>query len=543
MPLSIARAGTIFISIFALFMLGFIAFFIHTDTKNTESVRKITERGMPHLQAAMEFRFQVVQIQQWLTDMSATRGQDGLDDGYAEAETAYKGAQQAIKDLTRIDPNFAREFPTINADLDTYYTMGKKMAAAYVADGTTAGNATMGAFDTESSRMQKVIAEVIDDSKRDVEKDRNDLMANATTIHELAYIFSALVIILLITAIIFGRTNLLSPLMALKRQLVELNSGNADLSFSFNDSSATEIGAIRREIDKIFATLNTTVIDLRTNSNSLAAAVSQIRSSFGITSGAVNEQMHELDSLASAMTEMSATADDVARNTELTALEVRSTGSAARDASQLVNLAEKTIHTISEEMSHNQNVIAKLDNDTDEIAKVLDVIRAIAEQTNLLALNAAIEAARAGEQGRGFAVVADEVRALAGRTQDSTGVIQTLIQSLQAVAKETANVLRTAASRSQEAAGESAASGQSMRNIVLITEKIGDMSTQVATAIEQQSAVLAETSRNVVHVRDNANSVNQEMLQMNHSLDNLLAGANDLVQIAARFESNKRKSY
>jgi methyl-accepting chemotaxis protein len=543
MPLSIARAGTIFISIFALAMMGFITLLITDSNKNTASIKAITERGMPHMQAAMEFRFNVVQIQQWLTDISATRGQDGLDDGYAEAETAYKNAQQAIKNLTQLDPEFANQFPNINADLDAYYAMGKKMAAAYVANGTTAGNATMGAFDAESSRIQKIVAEVMEDSKADVDKDRNNLTANANTIHQLAYIFSVLIIILLIIAVIFGRTNLLSPLLALKRQLVELNSGNADLSFSFKDTSHTEMGAIRREIDKIFATLNTTVNDLRNESNSLAASVNQIRSSFNITSSAVNDQMHELDSLASAMTEMSATADDVARNTELTAIEVRGTGTAARDASQLVNLAEKTIHTISEEMSHNQNVIAKLDNDTDEIAKVLDVIRGIAEQTNLLALNAAIEAARAGEQGRGFAVVADEVRALAGRTQDSTGVIQTLIQSLQAVAKETANVLRTAATRSQEAAGESAASGQSMRNIVLITEKIGDMSTQVATAIEQQSAVLAETSRNVVHVRDNANSVNQEMLQMNHSLDNLLAGANDLVQIAARFESSKRKGY
>ncbi len=220
------------------------------------------------------------------------------------------------------------------------------------------------------------------------------------------------------------------------------------------------------------------------------------------TSEGVNRQNQELELVATAMNQMSATVQEVAKNAASTAEATRNADKQANKGRSVVNQTIESINILSTEMQQAGTVIKQLEEDSDSIGTVLDVIRGIAEQTNLLALNAAIEAARAGEQGRGFAVVADEVRTLASRTQDSTQEIQTMIEKLQLGARNAVKVMDDGSEQTEKTVKQAAEAGATLESITEAVDHITSMNEQIASAAEQQSSVADEINRNVVTVRD-----------------------------------------
>jgi methyl-accepting chemotaxis protein len=192
-----------------------------------------------------------------------------------------------------------------------------------------------------------------------------------------------------------------------------------------------------------------------------------------------------------------------------------------------------SIHSIEElakEIGNASNVITNLEQDSENIGSVLDVIRGIAEQTNLLALNAAIEAARAGEQGRGFAVVADEVRTLASRTQQSTQEIQTMIERLQQGAHNAVDVMKASQSRTTDTVGHANKAGEALNSISNYVGDINDMNLQIASAAEQQSAVAEEINQNVVRITDIAQHTSDSMQE-------IASSSNDLAQLSSNLDT------
>ncbi|WP_410478594.1 methyl-accepting chemotaxis protein [Pseudomonas sp. zfem004] len=225
------------------------------------------------------------------------------------------------------------------------------------------------------------------------------------------------------------------------------------------------------------------------------------------TNQGVHKQMVEIDQVATAVQEMTATAQDVARNATQAAQAASEADRAANQGLEIVRDTSHSISALAGEIGRAVTVVQDLARDSENINAILVAIRAIAEQTNLLALNAAIEAARAGEQGRGFAVVADEVRNLAQKTQQATQEIQQMIQQLQQGTREVVKVMEDSQGKTDVSVQQASRAAQSLESITQAVSVINDMNTQIASAAEQQSAVAEDINRNVISIGQVAGEV------------------------------------
>jgi methyl-accepting chemotaxis protein len=217
--------------------------------------------------------------------------------------------------------------------------------------------------------------------------------------------------------------------------------------------------------------------------------------------------------VATAVTEMVATIEEISTNTHEAANKAEATNKNALEGKLGVESTINQIQLLSDSLSASERVVEELAKDSETIGSVIDVIRSIAEQTNLLALNAAIEAARAGEQGRGFAVVADEVRTLASRTQDSTQEIENIINSLQERTKNIVNLMSNCKEQGNESAQQANSAGNKLEEITQDISLIMEMNTTIAAAIEEQSSVALEVNKHVVLIRDVAEQAGKSALQ------------------------------
>ncbi|WP_412072498.1 methyl-accepting chemotaxis protein [Pseudomonas fluorescens] len=249
-------------------------------------------------------------------------------------------------------------------------------------------------------------------------------------------------------------------------------------------------------------TLRELISGIRDGVTQIASAAEELSAVTEQTSAGVNSQKIETDQVATAMHEMTATVQEVARNAEHASQAAAAADGEAREGDKVVAEAIAQIERLATEVARSTDAMTLLQQESDKIGSVMDVIKAVAEQTNLLALNAAIEAARAGEAGRGFAVVADEVRGLAQRTQKSTEEIQGLVAGLQNGTQHVATVMNNSRSLTASSVELTRKAGSSLENITRTVSNIQSMNQQIAAAAEQQSAVAEEISRSIINVRD-----------------------------------------
>ncbi|MCP3697973.1 MAG: chemotaxis protein, partial [Aliivibrio sp.] len=249
----------------------------------------------------------------------------------------------------------------------------------------------------------------------------------------------------------------------------------------------------------------------------------------------VTNQRSETEQIATAMTELTTSSHEISSNAEQAANSAQDADNNAQVAMKTVNEASESVKTLAAELDEASNVISKLEGDVQNIASTLSVIQDIAEQTNLLALNAAIEAARAGEQGRGFAVVADEVRKLASRTQESTAQIHQRIEALKSGSDSAVQVMETSKNFSTLTVNKAVAASESLGHILLSVNTIMEMNSLIATATQEQSIVGQEISERIVSVSDQS-SESAELASQNSAGGILLnQKANELSELVARF--------
>ncbi|TBV11156.1 methyl-accepting chemotaxis protein [Stutzerimonas kirkiae] len=275
-----------------------------------------------------------------------------------------------------------------------------------------------------------------------------------------------------------------------------------DLTHDMRVTRRDEIGVLQSGVQRMNVTLNDLISRIRDSVIQIASAAEQLSAVTEQTSAGANTQKIETDQVATAMNEMSATVHEVARNAEEASQAATAADGQARQGDQVVTQAIAQIERLSGEVDRSSEAMVSLQEESNKIGSVMDVIKTVAEQTNLLALNAAIEAARAGEAGRGFAVVADEVRGLAQRTQKSTEEIEALILGLQQVTQQVATIMSSSRDLTASSVVLAREAGESLGGITRTVSNIQAMNQQIAAAAEEQSSVAEEISRSVVSVRD-----------------------------------------
>ncbi|SDR10201.1 methyl-accepting chemotaxis protein [Pseudomonas sp. UC 17F4] len=275
-----------------------------------------------------------------------------------------------------------------------------------------------------------------------------------------------------------------------------------DLTHNMRVTRRDELGVLQQGIQRMGSTLRDLITGIRDGVTQIASAAEELSAVTEETSAGVNSQKVETDQVATAMHEMAATVQEVARNAEHASEAATEADGQARAGDQVVAEAISQIERLAEEVHRSTEAMGLLQQESQKIGSVMDVIKSVAEQTNLLALNAAIEAARAGEAGRGFAVVADEVRGLAQRTQKSTEEIEELVAGLQSGTQQVANVMLGSRNLTDSSVELTRKAGASLESITRTVSNIQSMNQQIAAAAEQQSAVAEQISRSILNVRD-----------------------------------------
>ncbi|MDX7890244.1 methyl-accepting chemotaxis protein [Aeromonas caviae] len=330
------------------------------------------------------------------------------------------------------------------------------------------------------------------------------------------------------------------PLIMLARQAQRIASGDLGRGelqewIRGNRFNRDELGQLGSAIDRMQGALAELVSEISGSVSQLSSAVEEVSAISEQSAKGMASQQGEVSQVATAMNEMQSTVNEVARNTTDAMGAAKQASRTSTQGNHVVRSAIGSIEQVSRQIEQAGSVVQQLETDSASISMVLDVIRGIAEQTNLLALNAAIEAARAGEQGRGFAVVADEVRSLAQRTQASTAEISKMIEVLQERTAEAGSAMQLSRQQMQESVELAREAGSSIDSINGAVTQITDMNTLIATATEQQNAVTEELNRSIVKIHTAADENAQGAQQTAQACVELSKLANTLHHMTQRF--------
>jgi methyl-accepting chemotaxis protein len=363
--------------------------------------------------------------------------------------------------------------------------------------------------------------------------DVGELTHHSATVRNILIGLSVVSLLILLALIYKVLQVTLKPIQPVIQQLIDI--GNGDLSHQHikidkDESDENEITILVHAVNDMHTKFRALVSQISLASENVGHSVKQLTTiSSSIVKG-VHQQDSDTEMLATAITEMAASATEVSHNAQTSADEIKSAHGLVVEGQTVVQGVVSVSHSLASEMDSAVNVISKLESASQNIGTVLDVIKSIAEQTNLLALNAAIEAARAGEQGRGFAVVADEVRTLAQRSQESTQEIQAIIEELQTNASQAVQALDSGRAKGSESVAIAGNAGEALNNIYQSMDKINDAGEQIAVAARVQSEVAEGIHGHIISIKgiaattaEGASASSTEILQLQKMADELKA--------------------
>lgn len=370
----------------------------------------------------------------------------------------------------------------------------------------------------------------------ELSKDRRDYVAalNQARITTLGISLLAILIGLGIAYLIANTITL--PLKKAVDAMNDIAQGEGDLTCRLPQDGSDEIADLATAFNQFAAKVQVMVQQVMASVEQISSASEQMSVITGEASREVIRQQSETAQVATAMNQMTTTVQEVATHAARAASSAQQANKESVEGKDVMKKTLNTINALAHEVEHGAGVIMELAQESNKIGSVLDVIRGIAEQTNLLALNAAIEAARAGEQGRGFAVVADEVRTLASRTQSSTLEIQAMIERLQLGAGNAVKAMEKGRAQAQEGLNQATQAGLSLETISHSVVSINDMNIQIATAAEQQSFVAEEINRNIVNISQSADATAQGAKQTANAGDELAKLALKLQALVGQFK-------
>jgi len=361
-------------------------------------------------------------------------------------------------------------------------------------------------------------------------KDYTESYKTQKTFDITAYIVVTLIILLASLFLYFYMNRSLKPLQSLAESLNNIADG--DLSYDVKVTSNDEIGALQNAMHATVEQLRYMMTQINIATKQLSSSVDRMSQITEDTNTGAIKQQSETDQVATAVNQLTATVNEVALNATEAARAATNADSESNAGKEVVKTTINSVDNLANEVDKASEVINKLERDSKNIGTVLDVIKNIAEQTNLLALNAAIEAARAGEQGRGFAVVADEVRTLASKTQQSTEEIQSMIEKLQQQSSNAVKVMNESKLQASFSVEQATKAGSTLDAISDAVSTINSMNLQIATATKQQSIVTEELNSNIINISmiaeksaDGATQLataTEEINSLSYNLENLV---------------------
>ncbi len=491
-----------------------VALFIYLSvvwTMSNDIVAKTAEqeRLAETMRIIADARFNVVKIQQALTDAAAS----GDDGGFSAAMDGLSAAQDKLDEMAAARPDLQGKAEEFKQGIGEFHELGVRMANAYIKNGRNAGIAILRdpneGFDVRAARLtgdMDTLLETLDKYLNTATKSLN----KAEESSRLTVVGSSMAMFVFVAAaflIVFYKV--VPPLNKFLSSMRDINSGSGDLTRRLANDSKDEVGEIIEEFNVFVSKLQAIISDVVRSSTQLNNTSEEMLDAVGRAEKGVLQQQDETMHVAAAMNQMSATVQEIARNAASAAEAAEQADKETSQSKQVVVQTKQSINLLANEVEKATQAIHQLESDSDNIGTILDVIRDIADQTNLLALNAAIEAARAGEQGRGFAVVADEVRSLASRTQDSTQQIREMIEKLQGGAANAVAVMEGGSSQAQLSVQQATQAEESLHVVTKAVATINEMNMQIASAAEEQSAVSAEINRNI----HNISQVSEETAQ------------------------------
>ncbi|MBD9416279.1 methyl-accepting chemotaxis protein [Pseudomonas sp. PDM16] len=342
--------------------------------------------------------------------------------------------------------------------------------------------------------------------------------------------------LLLCVVLVLGFPALVTrPLHNLLNRIEQIAEGDGDLRVRLEVQSRDELGKLSDAFNRFLDKLQPLIREVGRVTGEVADSAQTLAGMAAANDRLISSEHAAVDQVSTAATEMSAAVHEVARNAQNAADAARSAEVQSREGAEVVGATIHAIRQLAHEVESASDTIQTLEQETANIGAVLAVIKGIAEQTNLLALNAAIEAARAGEQGRGFAVVADEVRALAARTQDSTKDIQEMIERLQSGVQNAVKAMHSGSAKARDSVERAAGVDGALSATGDSVARINDMAAQIATACEEQSSVTEEIARNISDIRDLSNEAAQTSEQSTQASARLSELSHGLAQLVGRF--------
>ncbi|MCG9966391.1 methyl-accepting chemotaxis protein [Shewanella cutis] len=428
---------------------------------------------------------------------------------------AYKDASKAMKPVSDIDNDLNHNLPQQSRQAGTWLPMYFEHESR---------DKLVWGVDIPNTDWELVIV-----------LDKETLEAPLTNLLLTQLGLSAVVLLLSVLAISWLVNLLLGPLGRVSQALARIADGNGDLTQRIEVDTQDEVGVLADSFNRFVGSQHQLISHIRHLAGELDADAERSLKTNHLAVAELQRQQQEVAMVATAVTEMASATNEIAANAENTATAAQQSAASSFQGKELVNKTRSSINSLADEVTQATEVIEDLSRHAQSISSILATIQGIAEQTNLLALNAAIEAARAGEQGRGFAVVADEVRVLSRRTQDSTQEVHATIETLQRTTAKAVSLMESSQMLAGNSVEDANAAAKALEEITQAVNVISDMAGQIATAAEEQTQVTGEITQNTVAIKDVTDEITEAAKSDLTQAQALKARANDLNAQVATF--------